>query len=222
MAAAPTETTAAARICRRAAIAMDQLGWGCDSCLSLSAPEVAPTEQLSPAPPPAGNPPLSPARPCCRFCRIACGIRTFAICFPCATRNFFLVPVLCTLLLRPHNAACCCARPARRPPLPPAALLLRLLRSHTVTLHRSTLAASRCAARGAPSRPAARTGWDSTDLILDTRRTSSMSLASKCARLRRAARGNFTRRGFYAGSEARARQRRRKIRWGIEHLHALN
>ena len=140
---------------------MDQLGWGGDSCLSLSAPEVAPTEQLSPAPPPAGNPPLSPARPCCRFCRIACGIRTFAICFPCATRNFFLVPVLCTLLLRPHNAACCCARSARRPPLPPAALLLRLLRSHTVALPRSTLAASRGAARCAPSRPAARsaTHW---------------------------------------------------------------
>ena len=113
MAAAPTETTAAAWICRRTAIAMDQLGWGGDSCLSLSDPEVAPTEQLSPAPPPAGNPPLSPALPCCRFCRIACGIRTFAICFPCATRNFFLGPVLCTLLLRPHNAACCCARPKR-------------------------------------------------------------------------------------------------------------
>ena len=48
-----------------------------------------------------------------------------------------------------------------------------------------------------------------------------MSLASKCAHLRRAARRNFTRRGFYAGSEARARSRRRKIRWGIEHQKAI-
>ena len=46
-----------------------------------------------------------------------------------------------------------------------------------------------------------------------------MSVARKCARLRRAARHNFTRRGFYAGSEARARPR--KIRWGIEHQKAI-
>ena len=111
-------------------------------------------------------------------------------------------------MLRPHNAACCCARPALRSPLPPAALLLRRCYCG-------------CSTRGAPSRPAARTGWHSTDLILDTRRTSSMSLASKCARLRRAARRNFTRREFYAGCEARARPRRRKIRWGIEHQKAI-
>ena len=43
---------------------------GCVTPVSLSAPEVAPTAQLSPALPPcpACNPPLSPARPCCRFC----------------------------------------------------------------------------------------------------------------------------------------------------------
>ena len=43
---------------------------GCVTPVSLSAPEVTPTAQMSPALPPcpAGNPPPSPARPCCRFC----------------------------------------------------------------------------------------------------------------------------------------------------------
>ena len=150
----PTETTAAAWICRRAAIAMDQLGWVC-------------------------NPPLSPARPCCRFCRIACCFHTFVICFPCASRNFFL--------LRPLDAAflLCPPRPGR-PGGGRGAASAAAPQPHRGL---APLDARSLALRGAPSRPAARTGQPLDEgwckgITHATRGAEQLYLAQACKRRR--------------------------------------
>ena len=155
---------------------------GCVTPVSLSAPEVAPTAQLSPALPPcpACNPPLSPARPCCRFCS--------------QVWHSLLHLHLCNLLsLRPSRIL------SRPRPLQPAPLGGRRRRPRSsqsccycCSAAISGLAQPRSAlpraSRRAPSRPAALTGWH----LSAARLTSSMSFASKSACLRRAARRNFT------------------------------